>query len=154
ARDGQRTELGRITAGRRAVSLAELEQDRLWVEPDGGGADSVTWSIAADLGLPPGTVGGAASPRGPAAVARGRRFTQMGVVDAVVVIDQAGTLESHGDFQRLLAQQETIHLVTQPNLGGSGGYARGMHEASQNPASAVLFSDDDAVISEESLRRM
>ena len=29
-----------------------------------------------------------------------------------------------------------------------------MHEASQNPASAVLFSDDDAVISEESLRRM
>src|SRR5699024_6340322 len=56
ARDGQRTELGRITAGRRAVSLAELEQDWLWVEPDGGGVDSVTWSIEADLALPPVTV--------------------------------------------------------------------------------------------------
>ena len=154
ARDGQRTELGRITAGRRAVSLAELEQDWLWVEPDGGGVDSVTWSIEADLALPPVTVVVPTYRREQDAVAQVRRFTQMGVVDAVVVIDQAGTLESHGDFQRLLAQQETIHLVTQPNLGGSGGYARGMHEASQNPASAVLFSDDDAVISEESLRRM
>src|SRR5690625_3686216 len=78
----------------------------------------------------------------------------MGVVDAVVVVGQAGTLESHGGVQRPLAEQETIHLVTQPNLGGSGGYARGMHEALRDPASAVLFSDDDAVISEESLRRM
>src|SRR5699024_659938 len=91
ARDGQRTELGRITAGRRAVSLAELEQDWLWVEPDGGGVDSVTWSIEADLALPPVTVVVPTYRREQDAVAQVRRFTQMGVVDAVVVIDQAGT---------------------------------------------------------------
>src|SRR5690625_3530867 len=79
ARDGQRTELGRITAGRRAVSLAELEQDWLWVEPDGGGVDSVTWSIEADLALPPVTVVVPTYRREQDTVAQVRRFTQIGV---------------------------------------------------------------------------
>lgn len=88
------------------------------------------------------------------ATEQARRFASMSIVARVIVIDQASTLATHGPFRRLLDSVRTVELVEQPNLGGSGGYARGMLESLTTPEHAVFLSDDDAQISEESLRRM
>jgi len=44
-------------------------------------------------------------------------------------------------------------VVPNRNLGGSGGFARGMIEAQTNEATHCLFMDDDAAIHDESLLR-
>nr|WP_246482773.1 glycosyltransferase [Brachybacterium halotolerans] len=99
------------------------------------------------------------------ATAQARAFAAMPFVARVLVIDQGGTLADHAPFNRLLEAQERasadlpdsparIELLEQPNLGGSGGYARGMLASLEDPAQAVFLSDDDALISEESLRRL
>lgn len=151
ARNGRLVRLGPVTGGHRLLTPAELEHDWLWIDGD---LRSVTWSVDADVALPPVTVVMPTYRREADATAQARRFTRMGEVRSVVVVDQSGTLASHPAFARLQASTDAIRLVTQPNLGGSGGYARGMLEASQEPGSAVLFSDDDALLTEESLRRM
>ncbi|WP_193107145.1 glycosyltransferase [Brachybacterium sp. FME24] len=151
SRDGRTDYLGPVTHGGRRLTRTELEHDWLWLDGD---IRSVTWSVEADVELPPVTVVVPTYKRERDATEQVRRFTSMSIVDAVVVVDQGGTLATHPGFTLLRASTDAIRLVVQENLGGSGGYARGMLEASQDPGSAVLFSDDDAVISEESLRRM
>jgi galactofuranosylgalactofuranosylrhamnosyl-N-acetylglucosaminyl-diphospho-decaprenol beta-1,5/1,6-galactofuranosyltransferase len=151
SRDGRPSTLGVLEEGRRRLSAAELDHDWLWLDGDVG---TTRWSIAAQLELPPITVVMPTYRRETDAIAQVRRFLEMPVVATVIVIDQGGTLAAHPDFTRLRAAHDAVRLVTQENLGGSGGYARGMLEASQDPSVAVLFSDDDAVISGESLRRM
>lgn len=149
AHDGHVRRLGPLPAGRREISLAEHDDDWFWVD---AAAAQVTWSLPGRVELPPLAVVVPTYRREQDALAQVRRFLAMEVVTSVVVVDQGGTLAEHRGFSRLLAAHEGLRLVTQPNLGGSGGYARGMLETS--PDSAVLFSDDDAVLSEESLRRM
>lgn len=122
-----------------------------WVE---GTVRSVAWSTEVAVKLPPVTVVMPTRLREQDAVAQSERFAQMGIVHQVLVIDQGGTLAALPAFSRLLANHPKVRLISQPNLGGSGGYARGMLEASRNDAAAVLLSDDDAVLSEESLHRM
>lgn len=87
------------------------------------------------------------------AVAQAARFAAMRVVTRVLVVDQGGTLTADA-LSRRLRESPKIRLITQPNLGGSGGYARGMLESLAAPEDAVYLSDDDAQISEESLERM
>lgn len=71
-----------------------------------------------------------------------RHFTQH-------VVDNGRTL----DVEALQADRVRIH--PNDNVGGSGGYARGMIEAmDQTPkATHVLLMDDDVVISPESIKR-
>lgn len=88
------------------------------------------------------------------ALNQAQRFARMKVVSRVVVIDQAGTLAHDADFAELLAKEKRIRLIIQPNLGGSGGYARGMLESLDHPGEAVLLSDDDAVLGEKTLEIM
>ncbi|WP_174147820.1 glycosyltransferase [Leisingera sp. ANG59] len=52
-----------------------------------------------------------------------------------------------------LAPQEGVTLVPNENLGGSGGFTRGLLEARARGASHCLFMDDDASIHMESLER-
>ncbi|ATG51041.1 hypothetical protein CFK38_05465 [Brachybacterium vulturis] len=151
ARNGHIHRLGPLVQGRREISLAEHDEDWFWVD---GAVREVTWSIPGRLELPPLTVVMPTYRREADALDQVRRFLQMDPVTTVVVVDQGATLQHHPEFAQLLTAHENLHLVTQPNLGGSGGYARGMLEASQDPSAAVLFSDDDALLSEESLRRM
>lgn len=151
ARDGHTLRLGPITDGGRELSGEDLDVDWLWVEGD---ARTVTWSVTAEVALAPVTVVVPTYRREADATEQARRFAAMDVVRTVVVIDQGDTLATNPAFDRLRASTEEIVLVSQENLGGSGGYARGMLEAAQDPAAAVLFSDDDAVLSEESLQRM
>ena len=49
---------------------------------------------------------------------------------------------------------ERLHVVEQPNLGGSGGFARTMHEAfTRSDATHVVLLDDDIMIEPDSLLR-
>ena len=122
-----------------------------WVE---GPVRSVRWSVEVPADLPRVAVVMPTRLREDDALAQAGRFARMEYVDRVIVVDQGGTLEDLSAFSALRREHPGIELISQPNLGGSGGYARGMLEASTDPDAAVLLSDDDAVLSEESLRRM
>ncbi|MGZ0068008.1 glycosyltransferase [Microbacterium arborescens] len=78
------------------------------------------------------------------------------LVDRIFLIDQ-GTdrVDAQPDFADVAdSLGETLQIVTQPNLGGSGGFARAMHETLQRPESDfVQLLDDDVRIEPESLRR-
>lgn len=151
ATPGRRHDLGALRDESRSLRLMDLCVDWLWVEGD---VDSVAWSVDTPLDLPGVTVVMPTYRREADAITQAERFLSMPLVRDLVVVDQGGTLKAHAGFTRLRAGSENLRLVTQPNLGGSGGYARGMLEAARRPENAVLFSDDDAVMSEESLRRM
>lgn len=47
-----------------------------------------------------------------------------------------------------------LRIINQDNLGGSGGFARGMYEAVQNGSDYALLMDDDVVVEPESIIRM
>ena len=78
------------------------------------------------------------------------------LVDRVFLIDQ-GTdrVDAQPDFPEVSeALGDQLQLITQPNLGGSGGFARAMSETLKRPQSDfVQLLDDDVKIEPESLRR-
>jgi galactofuranosylgalactofuranosylrhamnosyl-N-acetylglucosaminyl-diphospho-decaprenol beta-1,5/1,6-galactofuranosyltransferase len=47
-----------------------------------------------------------------------------------------------------------LRIINQTNLGGSGGFARGMFEAVENGSDYVLLMDDDIVVEPESIIRL
>jgi galactofuranosylgalactofuranosylrhamnosyl-N-acetylglucosaminyl-diphospho-decaprenol beta-1,5/1,6-galactofuranosyltransferase len=69
------------------------------------------------------------------------------LVTAVYLVDQGSdAVESHPGFADVVAALDgKLRYLRQPNLGGSGGYGRGLHEASANHGEHVnvLFLDDD-----------
>ena len=75
------------------------------------------------------------------------------VVARVVLVDQGGTLRTAPGMPETAAWAgPRLVLREQGNLGGSGGFARGLLEASAFPDEAVLLLDDDAGIDPEGLR--
>jgi len=78
------------------------------------------------------------------------------VVDRIFLIDQ-GTdrVDAQDAFPAVSsALGETLQVITQRNLGGSGGFARAMHETMQRDESDfVQLLDDDVKIEPESIRR-
>ena len=72
----------------------------------------------------------------------------LGVLDRILVVDQ-GTdpVESRAGFadvSRVLG--DTLRYLRQPNLGGSGGFTRGLWEIVEDPTTPdtdILFMDDD-----------
>lgn len=67
------------------------------------------------------------------------------------VVDNGRTL----DVAALEAEHERVHVHPNPNVGGAGGFARGMIEAmEQTPkATHVLLMDDDVQIHPEAIKR-
>lgn len=140
----------------------------MWVEltagADGGELRSATWSVrgggTGDDG--DGRCSGSATVVVPTfcreddALAQARRLLDWpDVVARVLVVDQGGTLRGDERITALLAAHpERLAVLEQDNLGGSGGYARGMLASLEAPQDAVLLSDDDAVITREGLRRL
>jgi len=77
-------------------------------------------------------------------------------IDGVIVVDQGSErLAEHPLFpeaQRALGERLT--LIEQDNIGGSGGFSRGMAETlSAGTSEYVLLIDDDVEIDPESVRR-
>ncbi|WP_313477824.1 glycosyltransferase [Microbacterium sp.] len=77
-------------------------------------------------------------------------------VDRIFLIDQGTQLVAEQDGYDDVAAElgETLQVIRQGNLGGSGGFARSMHETLQRPESDfVQLLDDDVRLEPESLRR-
>nr|WP_239528688.1 glycosyltransferase [Microbacterium esteraromaticum] len=77
-------------------------------------------------------------------------------VDRIFLIDQGTQLVAEQDGYDDVAERlgETLQVIRQPNLGGSGGFARSMLETLQRPESDfVQLLDDDVRLEPESLRR-
>ncbi|GAA1946139.1 glycosyltransferase [Microbacterium deminutum] len=78
------------------------------------------------------------------------------LIDRVFVIDQGDRrVDEEPEYADVSAALgETLQIVTQPNLGGSGGFARAMAETLARPESEfVQLLDDDVRIEPESVRR-
>ncbi|MFT4211440.1 MAG: glycosyltransferase [Microbacterium sp.] len=78
------------------------------------------------------------------------------LVDRVVVVDQGTDLVAgQPDFAAVAARLgDRLQLVRQPNLGGSGGFSRGMLEALRaGDSDYVLLLDDDAITEPEAVAR-
>ncbi|WP_261166396.1 glycosyltransferase [Microbacterium sp. Marseille-Q6965] len=78
------------------------------------------------------------------------------VIDRIFLVDQ-GTdrVDAQPDYPDVAAALgETLQTIIQPNLGGSGGFARSMHETlARDESDFVQLLDDDVLIEPESIRR-
>ena len=78
------------------------------------------------------------------------------LIDRLNVVDQGTDLVQNQDgfVDAAAALGEKLHLVRQPNLGGSGGFSRAMLETLRQGASRyVLLLDDDAISEPEAIYR-
>lgn len=78
------------------------------------------------------------------------------LVDRIFVVDQGTQLvQDRPEFPDLEQRLgDTLRVIRQPNLGGSGGFSRAMLETLDRPESDfVQLLDDDVIIEPESLRR-
>ncbi len=78
------------------------------------------------------------------------------LVDRIYVVDQGTQLVEEQDGFDSAAEVlgERLRVVRQGNLGGSGGFARGMYETLQaNESTYVLLLDDDIVSEPEGIAR-
>jgi galactofuranosylgalactofuranosylrhamnosyl-N-acetylglucosaminyl-diphospho-decaprenol beta-1,5/1,6-galactofuranosyltransferase len=77
-------------------------------------------------------------------------------VKEILIVDQ-GTQKVE-DQDGFAAVQEALggklRVINQANLGGSGGFARGMYEAVENGSDYALLLDDDIVVEPESIVRL
>lgn len=163
---GRRDVVGRYELdGLREVHLPRTEgTDWYWITvaagTDGGRIDSVEWAAGGGLGRNRGrathvTVVAPTYRREADCLAQITRLLDPALVDTVgrvVVIDQGDSLRA-ADTAGVLGDERVV-LIEQPNLGGSGGYGRGMRESLRWPDDPVFLVDDDAEIAGESLRRL
>ncbi|MGH3942222.1 MAG: glycosyltransferase [Pseudonocardiaceae bacterium] len=85
--------------------------------------------------------------------------TTLSMVNAVYVVDQGNdTVESRSGFadvQRALGPK--LHYLRQPNLGGAGGFTRGLYEVMKaGPAehADIMFMDDDIMLEPDTVVRL
>ena len=77
-------------------------------------------------------------------------------VREILIVDQ-GTqkVEDQEGFAEVKAALGgKLRIINQANLGGSGGFARGMYEAVENGSDYALLLDDDVVVEPESIVRL
>lgn len=77
-------------------------------------------------------------------------------VKEILIVDQ-GTqkVEDQAGFAAVRdALGGKLRIINQANLGGSGGFARGMYEAVENGSDYALLLDDDIVVEPESIVRL
>ena len=125
--------------------------------------DDVRWSVAAPPTLRPTALVMCTFNRADDCVATLGVFTADAearlMVDAVYVVDQGDdTVESRPAFADVAAELgSSLHYRRQPNLGGAGGFTRGLYEVAdvQHAAAAnVLFMDDDILLEPDVVVRL
>ena len=78
------------------------------------------------------------------------------VVTALIIPDQGAdkVCEQHGFAEVRAVLGDRLRVLDQPNLGGSGGYARIMYEAlTGTDCEHILFMDDDVLLEPDSILR-
>ncbi|WIX99518.1 glycosyltransferase [Amycolatopsis mongoliensis] len=80
-------------------------------------------------------------------------------LDAIYVADQGSDLvESRDGFEQVAKDlADKLHYIKQPNLGGAGGFTRGLFEVAGHTATEhanVLFMDDDVLLEPDLVIRM
>ena len=78
------------------------------------------------------------------------------LVDRIFIIDQGeNRVQSQAEYPEVAAALgEQLQIITQPNLGGSGGFARAMAETlARGESEFVQLLDDDVRLETESVRR-
>jgi galactofuranosylgalactofuranosylrhamnosyl-N-acetylglucosaminyl-diphospho-decaprenol beta-1,5/1,6-galactofuranosyltransferase len=77
-------------------------------------------------------------------------------VQEILIVDQGSQKLSDADgFDEVKKSLNgKLRIINQSNLGGSGGFARGMFEAVENGSDYVLLMDDDVVVEPESIIRL
>jgi galactofuranosylgalactofuranosylrhamnosyl-N-acetylglucosaminyl-diphospho-decaprenol beta-1,5/1,6-galactofuranosyltransferase len=77
-------------------------------------------------------------------------------VQEVLLVDQGTEKVSDADgFAEVSAALGgKLRIINQANIGGSGGFARGMYEAVENGSDYALLMDDDIVVEPESIVRL
>ncbi|UWX96301.1 glycosyltransferase [Arthrobacter zhaoxinii] len=77
-------------------------------------------------------------------------------VKEVLIVDQGtekvAEAEGFPEVEAMLGGK--LRIINQANLGGSGGFARGMYEAVESGSDYVLLLDDDVVMEPESISRL
>jgi len=80
----------------------------------------------------------------------------LAALDQVLVIDQGQRRvrddERFPAVDAILGRR--LRVIEQPNLGGSGGFSRGMLETLESGSGCVILLDDDVEIEPESIRRL
>ena len=79
----------------------------------------------------------------------------LGVLTRVFVVDQGSVkVRDHHEFAAATARLgDRLVVIDQDNLGGSGGFARGMIEALGTDVEHVLLMDDDVLLEPDSVLR-
>ncbi|NEG90196.1 glycosyltransferase [Bifidobacterium aerophilum] len=83
-------------------------------------------------------------------------MADMSLIDAVYVVDQGTKLvtEQDGYAEAKARLGDKLRVIRQGNIGGSGGFARGMYEVERHGDSGyALLLDDDTVLEPESISR-
>ncbi|MGH3899461.1 MAG: glycosyltransferase, partial [Pseudonocardiaceae bacterium] len=78
------------------------------------------------------------------------------IVTAVVIPDQGvnKVRDQDGFAQAQTVLGDRLRIIDQPNIGGSGGYARVMYEALEHTdCEQILYMDDDIVLEPDSILR-
>ncbi|OKL50220.1 glycosyltransferase [Boudabousia marimammalium] len=77
------------------------------------------------------------------------------VLNEVVVVDQGNhKVEDEADFPEVAERLgSSLRIINQANLGGSGGFSRGMYESIHNDSDYVILLDDDVRLESESIAR-
>ncbi|KAB8288635.1 glycosyl transferase [Bifidobacterium ramosum] len=83
-------------------------------------------------------------------------MADMSLIDAIYVVDQGSDLvtEHDGYAEAKNRLGDKLRIIRQGNVGGSGGFARGMYEVERhNESGYALLLDDDTVLEPESISR-
>ena len=77
-------------------------------------------------------------------------------IQEILIVDQGTQKVSEAEgFDEVKAQLGgRLRVIEQSNLGGSGGFSRGMYEAVANGSDYALLMDDDIVVETESILRL
>ncbi|CAM2978092.1 glycosyltransferase [Skermania piniformis] len=142
-----------------------LDGGALWLEfaAIGGGlvVDQLEWTVAAPDHLRPVAIAICTFNRAPDCAATVAALaaddTVCDAVDAVYVVDQGTDLVADQPSFTATASRlgDKLRYLRQPNLGGAGGFTRGLYEVSAvNEHADVLLMDDDILCEPETVLRL